>query len=121
MSLKLRSCTLGVVAALCAVAPMWAQNSFAIVCPATTASGTAVTGGTQIACMINLTLASGVQVDALSYNVNVTPSTGAPVVTGIAFTDGLTNIDGGSPSSHTAGANFYSVVWIGLSPVLTGP
>jgi len=115
MSWKLRSLTLTFAAAIFAALPLSAQNSFAIVCPAT------IVPGSQVLCSINLTLASGVSVDSISYNVNETPSSGAPAATGIAFADGLGNFDGGGTSAHQAGANFYSVAWIGMSPAVAGP
>lgn len=115
MSWKLRSLTLGLAAALYAVGPLSAQNSFAIVCPATGIPGS------QVSCAINLTLASGVQVDALSYNVNETPSSGAPAATGVTLADGLTAFDSNNGASKSTQATSVSIGWVGLSPTITGP
>jgi uncharacterized protein (TIGR03437 family) len=106
---------LGFAACMCAAAPLSAQNSFAISCPAQSSPGTAVS------CNINLTLAASVDVDTLSYNVNVTPSSGAPAATGIGLTDGLGAYDANNGVLKSGGSNYESAVWSGLSPVLAGP
>lgn len=115
MSWKLSSWTLGVIAGLCAAAPLSAQNSFSLSCPAQGLPNAA------ISCSVNLTLGNGVQVDALSYNVNVTPSGGAPAATAVSLTDGLGNYDANNGFTKSTGSNFVSIAWVGLSPTITGP
>ena len=117
MSLKLRLRTLGLVAGLLAAAPIWAQNSFTIGCPATVKAGSAVQ------CTVTLTLAATVNVDSLDYTIEVNGSSGAPTPTNIGFTDGLTAYDGNPlVSSYSAHLNGTAITaeWVTLSPAIQG-
>ena len=109
MSLNRRLWTLWLLAGLLTAAPLWGANSITISCPS---SGTA---GSGVSCSIDLFLGTGVTIDSLTLGVLVTANGAAPALTGtMGFTDSI----GGGFKSGTS--NSVSVLWSGISPVLSG-